>query len=480
MDVNWSADRANRDAYEVPHRTGAEESLFESLLLGLVLLVLMLPWYSLRHPVITVLIGGSAWLYLEYGPIVMATTQVGLIASLVTWRLIHPSSFTRFVSRPTRSRWRGAWVYRRRWKTAMHMCGLSKAFGSTRYAPHVIKVRSNAFGDQVRVKLLMGQAPADFETKTDALASTFGAIACLVVGEKPGVVWLHFTHRDPLTTTVAAIEPAEHVNLAALPLGVCEDGTSWLLRLLGTQLLIVGATGAGKSSVVWSIIRALAAAIRDGLVQTWAIDPKGGIELAPGRRLFTRFTHEPEHMVSLVEDAAALVHQRAARMRGVSRLHTPTTTEPFIVLVIDELAFLTAYMPDRALTKRLHAALSVVLSQGRAVGVTVVAAVQDPRKEIINVRDLFPTRIALRLTEPAQVDMVLGAGARERGAHCHQIPESSPGVGYVLIEGHREPIRVRAAYVSDDDIADMNDTYPVSRNEVGRTPLHIVSGEVVA
>jgi S-DNA-T family DNA segregation ATPase FtsK/SpoIIIE len=63
---------------------------------------------------------------------------------------------------------------------------------------------------------------------------------------------------------------------------------------------------------------------------------------------------------------------------------------------------------DRDAKRRIAAALSLLLSQGRAVGVSVIDAVQDPRKEILTVRDLFPTRIALRLTERDHVALVLG------------------------------------------------------------------------
>jgi S-DNA-T family DNA segregation ATPase FtsK/SpoIIIE len=232
--------------------------------------------------------------------------------------------------------------------------------------------------------------------------------------------------------------------------------------------------------VIWSTLRALGPGIRDGVVQVWALDPKGGIELAPGAPLFSRFAHDPEPMVELIEDAADLVRARAGRMRGVSRLHTPTTVEPFVLLVIDELAFLTAYMPDRALSKRMSAALSVVLSQGRAVGVSVIGAVQDPRKDVISIRDLFPTRIALRLTEASHVGLVLGDGARDRGAHCDRIPESTPGVGYVLVDGHREPARVRAAHVTDADIAAMRSDYPAPTRALDVSPLSVVPGEVAA
>ena len=50
----------------------------------------------------------------------------------------------------------------------------------------------------------------------------------------------------------------------------------------------------------------------------------------------------------------------------------------------------------------------------------------------------------------------LEADARERGARADQIPESLPGVGYVRLDGVREPARVRASYVTDADIASSN------------------------
>jgi hypothetical protein len=33
-------------------------------------------------------------------------------------------------------------------------------------------------------------------------------------------------------------------------------------------------------TVLWSLIRALAPAVRDRVVQVWAVDPKGGMELS--------------------------------------------------------------------------------------------------------------------------------------------------------------------------------------------------------
>jgi S-DNA-T family DNA segregation ATPase FtsK/SpoIIIE len=253
---------------------------------------------------------------------------------------------------------------------------------------------------------------------------------------------------------VPALPIPAHPDLTGLPLGLCEDGETYRLRLLGTHLLVVGATGAGKGSVSWSLVRSLAPLVRDGLVELWVIDPKGGMEMVFGRALFARYEDtDLEAMAGLLEDAAAAMDTRARRLKGATRQHVPTPGDPYVVLVVDELASLTAYCPDRDIKRRIQVALSLLLSKGRAPGYSVVAALQDPRKEVLPFRDLFPTRIALRLSEKEQVTMTIGDGARDRGAYADKIPTSLPGVGYVVLDDSPDPIRVRFGWVSDDDIA---------------------------
>jgi S-DNA-T family DNA segregation ATPase FtsK/SpoIIIE len=58
----------------------------------------------------------------------------------------------------------------------------------------------------------------------------------------------------------------------------------------------------------------------------------------------------------------------------------------------------------------------------------------------------------MRLDNPIQVDMVLGDGARDRGAYADHISERTPGVAYVRMEGSRDIRRVRAAYLTDNDV----------------------------
>ncbi len=97
------------------------------------------------------------------------------------------------------------------------------------------------------------------------------------------------------------------------------------------------------------------------------------------------------------------------------------------------------------------------MTQGRACLIAVMGYVQEPTKDIVDVRELFTTRICLGVTAASHVDMILGDGARERGALADEIPgdEAHAGIGFVIDQGSRLPVRFRAAYVSDDEIDEL-------------------------
>jgi S-DNA-T family DNA segregation ATPase FtsK/SpoIIIE len=317
-----------------------------------------------------------------------------------------------------------------------------------------IRLRPVRHGYQVTVKLLPGQTPEQYGKHLEAFTHQWRALDVQITSPKRGIVHLRAYFSDPLRKTVAALPEPAQTDLRAVPVGRQIDGSAWLLRLLGTHVLLVGATGAGKGSVQWSTVRGLLPGIRDGWVHIIALDPKR-MELSFGRRLFHAYAAEAEAMVELLEQTAADMQERADRYAGKVRDFRPSVTEPFVLVLIDEVAFLTAYQPDKKLRERALAAMATLTTQGRAVGYCVFAALQDPRKEVMGIRGLFPTTIGLRLEEDTQVDMVLGDGALARGARCHEIDEATPGVGYVRLEGSRQVARVRAAYVSDEDIDTM-------------------------
>jgi S-DNA-T family DNA segregation ATPase FtsK/SpoIIIE len=420
----------------------------------------------------------------KVNPIGLAFAALILVLVLVAWRLVHRRSFDRFVGYRVRSAWRCRMVYRRRWAMTMLTCGLTVNVGNGGQAvPRLARVRSTRQSDRVTVALLVGQVVDDFAAVADRLAQTFGAIDCRVTPDlrRRERVALSLMVRDPLVQVIAPLVPAEVPDLGAVAVAVGEDGSPVRLRLLGTHVLLVGATGAGKSSVVWALLHAIGPAIAHGLVRIWVVDPKGGMELAAGQPMFTRFCHGDSTTGSshelayaeLLEDAVTVMRERQARMRGVVRLHTPSVVEPLVLVIVDELAALTAYVSDRDAKRRISSALSLLLSQGRAVGVSVVAAIQDPRKETLPSRDLFPTRVGLRMVDGDQVDMVLGDGARRRGARCDAIPEALPGVAYIARDGTAACQRVRFPHMNDDTVTALAASYPAPA-PAGFVPLSAV------
>jgi S-DNA-T family DNA segregation ATPase FtsK/SpoIIIE len=450
----------NRDPFAAPvwrspvHRT-PEPVIW---VVQLVRLLWRVTWFILTHPLLDLAPGAGllAWLGLGWpGEVLLAVIAMTAVAGL---RVLRPAAFRRFVSVPVRDWFR--WLfYRRRWRAAMTLAGLAPAYRGRDMLPVLAAVHRDGAADLVTAGLVTGQSPADFAARGENLAHAFRARLCRVRDAGPGLVVLELIRADTLADPIPALPVNPVADLTGLPVGRRENGTLWRLRLLSTHVLIAGATGSGKGSVIWSMIRALFPAIAAGWVRVLALDPKR-MELSFGRELFGRYACHAREMVELLEAAVAEMHARAARFGGITRTFTPSQEFPFLVVLIDELAFLTAYQPDRDLRKRAEAAIATLTSQGRSVGVCVVGALQDPRKDVISLRNLFPTRVALRLDEPDQVDMVLGDGARDRGALADQIsplPDTGAGVGYVRIDGTPDPVRVRAAWVSDDDIRAMAD-----------------------
>jgi S-DNA-T family DNA segregation ATPase FtsK/SpoIIIE len=121
------------------------------------------------------------------------------------------------------------------------------------------------------------------------------------------------------------------------------------------------------------------------------------------------------------------------------------------MLEFDEIGALTKYT-DRKTREAITERVALLTTQGRALGFTVRGYVQEPTKDTVPVRELFPRRICLRVSAKSHVGMVLGDQAYERGAWANRITEAEAGTGYVFGEGLREPLRIRAGWVPDEAI----------------------------
>ena len=219
------------------------------------------------------------------GPLLVVAGFLLLVGALFGVRIRWPAFFERWVRSVLRSRWRRWSIYRYKWRATMDFAELNRyRSNGTQYEPVLLTVNSTRDLDRVRARMLAGQVVEDWGKVSDRLCQTFGAQDCRVrsVVGRPHEIEAWFLINDPLQQVVEPREQEVPVNLAGLPVGLGEDGELYRLPLLGSHVLLVGATGAGKSSVLWSIVYQLALAIADGTVELWEIDPKA-MELPPVR-----------------------------------------------------------------------------------------------------------------------------------------------------------------------------------------------------
>lgn len=423
-------------------------------------------WWGLRFPslgapvAISLVVGGAYGVNAGFG------TALGLLALYMLWMVLDADSFQRYVTGPPYKYFQRWSRYLSRWDNVCTACGLTTTLGDRVLVPVLDGIMIGEHSDILDVSLVTGQSVSNWRNQAEALAAAFKADRIQITATEPGKIRITVMRGDVLAQPVALPmpEPGAAVNLSAIPVGVSENRGIWKVPILGHNVLVAGAPGAGKGSVLWSLIAGLAPDIKTGRVRLCVIDPKGGMELGAGEPMFSFFSHDAtDRTVELLRGLVKVMGERANRLRGHTRLHTPTTADPLFVIIIDEIAALTAYVTDRKVRAEIEQLLGLLLSQGRAVGVSVVGAIQDPSKEALPLRQFFGVRVGLRLTEASQTAMVLGPGAREAGAECDLIPDATPGVGYVMIDGTATPMRVRAFYVTDDDIAHLAQTFAAPR-----------------
>lgn len=406
-----------------------------------------------------------------------------------------PLDWERWVGRWLRPAWRSWRVYERDWQAAMEGAFLTSVVPNARDPyPRIEKVKTSKFGDTLTVRMLIGQTLEQWEQATDTLAPAFAAQSCRAyevwrkrrvwapsrdgesrtswlrrIGRRegqeymvPGLVQLEFSTKDALCARVPAFSvPAstDKIDLEAIPVGITEKGETWTLPVFQSHLLNVGITGAGKGSIPWSILKGLAPAIRDGLVQVWAFDPKGGMELGFGRDLFYRyFSGSIPDMADGLAELVAEMNTRTKRLELVARKHTPTVEDPFILVIIDEVARLANYKEKRDVATKLNSYLEQLINIGRAPGIGLVLSTQNATKAIVGFRDEIPTRVCLRVESPLYVDMALGQGALAKGARADRIPRFLQGAGYARLD-KRGLVRVRATFIDDDEIKELAREY---------------------
>lgn len=186
------------------------------------------------------------------------------------------------------------------------------------------------------------------------------------------------------------------------------------------HLLVAGATGAGKSVCLNTIVASLLVSATPDQVQLLMIDPKR-VELA----VYNGIPHLIKEVITDPRLAAGALFEMTKEMdtryerfakAGVRKIEEynakfPDEKLPFVVIVIDELADLMLVAPAKVETTIMRLA-----QLARATGIHLIVATQRPSVDVITglIKANIPSRIAFAVSSQADSRVILDMNGAER------------------------------------------------------------------
>lgn len=254
-------------------------------------------------------------------------------------------------------------------------------------------------------------------------------------------------------------EATDNTNPLAVGLGMDIAGTPTMLNLNELpHVLIAGATGAGKSSCINSIVTSILMRARPEDVRLIMVDPKR-VELGQYNgvpHLLTRVITSPRKAADALRWAVDEMDRRYelvadSGVRDIVGYHEkwdaggldPENFDrfPYIVIVVDELNDLMMVAG-----KIVEDAIVRVAQMARAIGIHLVIATQRPSVDVITgvIKANVPSRLAFSVASQADSRVILDSSGAEKLI----------GLGDMLVATARDPKpeRIQGAWVEESEI----------------------------
>ncbi len=242
-------------------------------------------------------------------------------------------------------------------------------------------------------------------------------------------------------------------------LGMDVSGRSRLLRLTELpHVLIAGATGAGKSSCINSLLTSILMRATPEEVRLILVDPKR-VELGQYNdvpHLLTRVITNPKKAADALQWAVSEMDRRYDLLADAGVRDIESYREswdaggldeemfdrfPFIVIVVDELNDLMMVAG-----KIVEDSIVRIAQMARAVGIHLVLATQRPSVNVITgvIKANVPSRLAFSVASQTDSRVIIDQGGADKLV----------GLGDMLVVTSREPKaeRVQGSFVSEAEV----------------------------
>ena len=263
-----------------------------------------------------------------------------------------------------------------------------------------------------------------------------------------------------LGDVLSSKEAAGETHPLAVGLGEDISGTPMLLNLAELpHVLIAGATGAGKSSCINSIVTSLLMRTNPDQVRLIMVDPKR-VELGQYNgvpHLLTRVITKPKKALQALEWAVGEMDRRydllaESGVRDIVGYHDKFDAGeletdsfdrfPYWVVIIDELNDLMMVAG-----RDVESAIVRIAQMARAVGIHLVIATQRPSVNVITgvIKANVPSRLAFSVASQTDSRVIIDTIGADKLV----------GMGDMLVVTAREPSvrRVQGAWVSENEVA---------------------------
>lgn len=293
----------------------------------------------------------------------------------------------------------------------------------------------------------------------DDLALGLKAQSVRVVGSVPGKAALGIEIPNDIRQIVhireliGAKEYRANSHKLSIALGLDVVGNLSMANLSKMpHLLIAGATGAGKSVGINTIIASILYNATPEEVRFLMVDPKrielSGYEGIP--HLLHPVVVDPK-LASRALNWAVREMERRYRLLEEAKVksfdsYNQTEPEklPYIVVIVDELADLMMVA-----SKDVEAAIARLAQMARAAGIHMILATQRPSVDVLTglIKANFPTRISFKVSSKIDSRTILDTGGAEHLLGAGDMLFLAPGTSSIK--------RIHGAYISEKETADI-------------------------